>query len=125
MRMAMCRPATILRLAAAGLLAAAAMAQTTGGVFRGEVRDATDAVVPHARIEFYSEATGLTVTAESNGHGLYVSPNLIPGRWTLRAKRAGFRTEVAGPVLLEVNQTVRADFRLRVGNQSESMQVAA
>jgi hypothetical protein len=112
-------------LAAAGLMAAAAMAQTTGGVFRGEIRDGTGAVVPHVPIEFHSAVTGLTVTAESNGHGLYVSPGLIPGLWTLRAKRAGFRTEVAGPILLEVNQTVRVDFRLRVGEQSESMQVEA
>jgi hypothetical protein len=125
MTTAMCRPAIIFRLVAAGLLAAAAMAQTTGGVFRGEVRDATDAAVPHARIEFHSAATGLTVTAESNGHGLYVSPNLIPGLWTLHAEKTGFRTEVAGPVLLDVNQTVRVDFGLRVGEQSASMQVEA
>jgi hypothetical protein len=121
----MCRLVLTLRLAAAGLLAAAAMAQTTGGVFRGEIRDATDAVVPHVRIEFHSTATGLTVTAESNGRGLYVSPNLIPGAWTLRAERAGFRTEVEGPVQLEVNQTVRVDFALQLGKQSESMQVEA
>jgi len=125
MSIVMCRAATIFRLAAAGLLAAAAMAQTTGGVFRGEVRDASDAAVPHARIEFHSTATGLTVTAESNGQGLYVSPNLIPGAWTLRAERTGFQTEVAGPILLEVNQTVRVDFGLHVGQQSQSMQVEA
>ncbi|HEU5022323.1 MAG TPA: carboxypeptidase regulatory-like domain-containing protein, partial [Bryobacteraceae bacterium] len=119
------RPATILGLTAAGLMAAAAMAQTTGGVFRGEVRDETDAAVPHVRIEFHSEATGLSVAAKSNGQGLYVSPNLIPGLWTLRAERAGFRTEVAGPVLLEVNQTLRVDFALRVGEQSESVRVEA
>ena len=44
MNIDVCRPVTLFRLAAAGLLAAAAMAQTTGGVFRGEVRDASDAV---------------------------------------------------------------------------------
>ncbi len=112
-------------LAAAGILAAAAMAQTTGGVFRGEVRDASGAAVPSARIEFHSTATGLTVVAESNGQGLYVSPDLIPGQWTLSAGRRGFQTEVAGPILLEVNQTVRVDFGLRVGQQSESMRVEA
>lgn len=121
----MSRLAITFRLAAAGLLAAGAMAQTTGGVFRGEIRDATDAVVPHARIEFHSASTGLTVTAESNGQGLYVSPDLIPGLWSLRAERAGFRTEVVGPILLEVNQTVRVDFGLHVGEQRESMQVEA
>src|SRR3569833_3124786 len=121
----MCRLVITLRLAAAGLLAGSVMAQTTGGVFRGEIRDATEAVVPHARIEFHSAVTGLSVTAESNGQGLYVSPDLIPGLWTLRAERAGFRTEVAGPIVLGVNQTVRVDFGLQVGEQSGSMQVDA
>ncbi|HEU5022237.1 MAG TPA: TonB-dependent receptor [Bryobacteraceae bacterium] len=121
----MCRPVTIFRLAAAGLLAAAAMAQTTGGVFRGEVRDATGAMVPQARVEFHSAARGLTLAVESNRRGSYVSPNLIPGSWTLRAEKAGFRTEVSGPILLDVNQTVRVDFDLSIGEQSESIEVKA
>jgi hypothetical protein len=104
---------------------AAAVAQTTGGVFRGEVRDASDAVVPGVRIEFHSAATGLKLTAESNEQGLYVSPNLIPGWWTLTTARQGFRSEVAGPVLLGVNQTVRVDFRLHLGDLTESMRVEA
>ncbi|HVV46719.1 MAG TPA: TonB-dependent receptor, partial [Bryobacteraceae bacterium] len=112
-------------MAVAVLMATTAMAQTSGGVFRGEVRDESDAAVPHAQIEFHSAVTGLTVAAESNGGGLYVSPNLIPGLWTLQAKKSGFRTEIAGPILLEVNQTVRVDFRLRVGEQSESVRVEA
>jgi hypothetical protein len=124
MNIDMCRPVRVFRLAVIGLLAATAMAQTTGGVFRGEVRDATNAVVPHTRIEFHS-ARGMTVAVESNRRGLYVSPNLIPGLWTLRAEKAGFRTEVSGPVRLDVNQTVRVDFGLRIGEQSESMQVEA
>ncbi|HVW10065.1 MAG TPA: carboxypeptidase regulatory-like domain-containing protein [Bryobacteraceae bacterium] len=112
-------------LAACCILAASAMAQTGGGVFRGEVRDASGAMVSSVRIEFHSTTTGLTLAAESNDRGLYVSPDLIPGVWTLRAERNGFETEVAGPILLEVNQTVRVDFGLRVGKQSESMQVKA
>ena len=35
--------------------------------------------------------------------------------------KAGFKTEVFGPVLLQVNQTVRVDFTLSVGATSESI----
>ncbi len=63
--------------------------------------------------------------AESNGEGLYVSPNLIPGSYLLSATRTGFRTEVFGPVILQVNQIVRVDFALTVGTQTESIQVEA
>jgi hypothetical protein len=63
--------------------------------------------------------------AESNGEGLYVSPNLIPGSYLLSAARTGFRTEVFGPVVVQVNQIVRVDFALTLGTQGESIQVEA
>jgi hypothetical protein len=63
--------------------------------------------------------------AESNGEGLYISPSLIPGSYLLTVARTGFKTEVFGPVLLEVNQIVRVDFALEVGNVTESIQVEA
>ena len=43
---------------------------------------------------------------------MYVTPNLIPGSYLLSATKPGFKTEVFGPVTLEVNQTVRVDFAL-------------
>ena len=56
---------------------------------------------------------------------MYISPNLIPGKYLLSAVRTGFKTEVFGPVLLEVNQTVRIDFALQVGDITDSIQVNA
>ncbi|HWF07361.1 MAG TPA: TonB-dependent receptor [Bryobacteraceae bacterium] len=109
-----------------GLLAPClAPGQTFGGAFRGEIRDASQAVVAHARVVIQSRDNGMRVVAESNGQGLYVSPNLIPGSWTLSVARQGFETEVVGPVVLEVNQTVRVDFELKPGNVAESIEVAA
>jgi hypothetical protein len=107
------------------VLASAARAQISGGAFRGEVRDASTAVVPHTRISIRSTDSGRETTAESNSDGLYVTPTLIPGLYLLKAQRPGFRTEVVGPVVLQVNQIVRVDFALSVGTQAESVEVAA
>ncbi len=112
-------------LAASILTAGAAMAQISGGAFRGEVRDPSNAVVPRAKIQIRSADNGMQTIAESDGQGLYVSPNLIPGKYLLSAVRTGFKTEVFGPVLLEVNQTVRIDFALQVGDVADSIQVNA
>ena len=118
--------ARVRRLLAGGLLMAGmALAQISGGAFRGEVRDASNAVVPKAKIVIRSAENGMQAIAESNGEGLYVSPNLIPGSYRLSAVRTGFKTEVFGPVLLEVNQTVRIDFALEVGEVTESIEVKA
>jgi hypothetical protein len=107
------------------LMTVVADAQTSGGAFRGEVRDPSGAIVPHARVAIQSNESGTQVMAESNDDGLYLTPTLIPGAYTLRASKAGFETEVFGPVTLEVNQTVRVDFGLNIGAASDAVQVEA
>ncbi len=107
------------------LLANTALAQTSGGIFRGEVRDASSAVVPQAKLLIRSLDNGTETSAESNEEGLYVTYTLIPGSYSLSAVKTGFKVEVFGPVLLQVNQTVRVDFTLSVGATSESIQVEA
>lgn len=106
-------------------LAGAARAQVTGGVFRGEVKDPSGAVVDSAKIVIQSQDTGAEFATESNADGLYLSPSLIAGSYLLTATKSGFKSEQFGPVLLQVNQTVRVDFGLKVGEVSESVQVQA
>src|SRR5579871_1095060 len=100
----------IARQIAVTLLASAAFGQVSGGAFRGEVRDASNAVVPQAHIAIRSNDTGTVVFSESNGDGLYVTPTLIPGSYVLSATKPEFETEEFGPVTLQVNQIVRVDF---------------
>jgi hypothetical protein len=109
-------------LVVASLLAGTATAQISGGVFRGEVRDASQALVPQAKIQIRSNDTGVEVFAESNNDGLYLTPALIPGSYTLSTTKTGFKVEEFGPVILQVNQTVRVDFALTVGQVTDSVQ---
>src|ERR1700722_13364260 len=109
----------------AGLLAHPVSAQISGGVFRGEVRDATQAMIPHARILIRSNDTGVESFAEANADGLYLTATLIPGSYLLSAAKAGFKSEEFGPVILQINQTVRVDFGLSVGPVTDSIHVEA
>ena len=118
--------AMVRHVLALGCLAALpAIPQSAGGVFRGEVRDPSDAVVSQAQIVIWSQDTGAEVSAASNSDGLYLSPSLIPGSYILSVSRPGFKSEDFGPVLLQVNQTVRVDFALKVGQLTESIVVEA
>ena len=108
-----------------GVLAGTAAAQISGGVFRGEVHDASQALVTQAKILVRSNDTGVEIFAESNNDGLYLTPTLIPGSYTLIASKTGFKSEEFGPVLLQVNQTVRVDFGLNLGSVTESVRVEA
>src|SRR5581483_8845203 len=107
------------------LAASAALAQISGGVFRGDVRDTSNAVVTATKISIRSAESGTEVSTESNSEGIYVTPTLIPGTYVLTAIKSDFKTEVFGPVTLQVNQTVRVDFHLNVGPAAESVQVEA
>jgi hypothetical protein len=94
-------------------------------MFRGEVRDTSNAVVERATILIQSTDNGTEVPVTSNGEGLYITPTLVAGSYLLTAIKDGFRTTVFGPVTLQINQTVRVDFALSVGDRSESVQVEA
>jgi hypothetical protein len=107
------------------LIGTPALAQISGGAFRGEIRDQSTAIVAQAKVTIRSSETGLEVVTESNGDGLYITPNLIPGSYLLSAAKPGFKAEVFGPVALEVNQTVRVDFALTIGSLTESVEVHA
>ena len=107
------------------LVVTAGLAQTSGGLFRGEVRDASGAVVPQTKLVIRSLDSGTETVSESNGEGLYITHVLIPGSYSLSALKPGFKVEVFGPVLLQVNQTVRVDFTLSLGVTSESVRVEA
>ena len=107
------------------MIAAPALAQISGGAFRGEIHDESNAVMPQVKITIRSNETGLEIVAESNGDGLYITPNLTPGSYLLSATKPGFKAEVFGPVALEVNQTVRVDFALAVGSVTDSVEVHA
>lgn len=98
-------------------------AQTTGGVIRGEVRDPSHAAVAQAHIVVHSKATGTGAVVQSNEQGLFVTPELTAGIYTLKATKPGFKVEVFGPVTLEVNQTLRVDFALILGNITDSVEV--
>ena len=107
------------------LIATPALAQISGGAFRGDVRDESNGVMSHVRVSIRSRETGLEVVTESNTEGLYITPNLTPGSYLLSAAKPGFKSEIFGPVALEVNQTVRVDFVLAIGSVADSVEVHA
>ena len=45
--------------------------------------DSTGAVIPNATLSAKNDDTNVVRTTQSNSEGLYVIPNLIPGKYTL------------------------------------------
>ncbi len=94
-------------------------------VLQGRVLDQTGAVVPRARISAQNTATGFARTGETDGDGNYQIAALPVGNYRLEVKVEGFRTEIVDQVKIEVARIVVQDFRLEVGNITETINVAS
>jgi hypothetical protein len=85
------------------------------GTITGVVRDKSGAVVSKAQVSIRNAATGLTSSTVTDSQGLYVSPPLDPGDYTIEFESAGFG-KVQEHIRLEVGQRAAADAVLTVGS---------
>src|SRR5277367_207890 len=99
-------------------------ADVTGSI-RGYVRDKSGAVLPNATITAVQGSTGYTRTATSDGSGQYTLLALPPGTYKLTASDAGFENGVVENINLNVNDALKFDFVLKVGNVNQSVSVDA
>jgi len=79
---------------------------------RGVVTDQSGAVVPGATLVITNDATGISVTAHSDGHGQYILTGLRPAVYTIKTDAAGFRPAEQRNVVLHVSQQTTIDFTL-------------
>ena len=92
---------------------------------QGVVTDESNAAVPGARVAVTNVATGVVVSTVTNESGFYSVPFLIPGTYRVEATKEGFAVAKRENLVLNVNQTVAVDFRLRVGTVTETVEVQA
>ncbi len=97
-------------------------AQANMATLSGEVLDAQGAAVPGARLQLRSTDTGLARLTTTNADGYYEFAAVIPGNYRLKVTATGFQTEVR-PLVLAVNQVLRLDISLVVGNTTQQIVV--
>jgi hypothetical protein len=107
------------------LLVPGTHAQTTYGSIVGTVRDASGGAVTRVAVTVTHEATNKVFSAVTTELGNYSFTTLIPGTYRVHAELTGFRpVEIVG-IELQVNQTVRHDVVMQVGQVTEKVEVAA
>ncbi len=66
-------------------------AQTGGEAgIQGKVTDTTGAAIPNASVTVTNDATGVTLSRQTTGDGLYTVSPILPGTYTVRVKSQGF-----------------------------------
>jgi len=99
-------------------------AQVDTGVLTGLVTDSTGAVVPGAKITIVGEGASLRYVVESNATGLFVSPGLRTGLYSVTVEKEGFRAETKTGVLVRVQERVQLNFQLEVRGTLTSITIS-
>ena len=110
---------------AAILVPASGLAQTAFGTIVGNVTDETGAVIPGVTVTVTNEGTGTVRTVSSNELGGYTVVSLQPAVYTVEGELSGFSKAQQTGVRLEVNQTLRVDLSMRIGQVTEVIEVTA
>jgi hypothetical protein len=106
------------------LLPGMLLADVTGSIL-GVVRDPSQAVVKGVHIRITNTQTNLSQETVSADDGSYRFLALPVGNYTLNATLTGFQHFSTTDIVLQVNDQLRIDISLKVGNVNEQMTVAA
>src|SRR5256712_5090178 len=108
----------------AALSACCLYAQTFGEV-TGRVTDPSGAVIPGVSVALTNVNTNAVRNVVTTGAGAYTIPSVAPGFYRLRTELPGFKAAVSEPFEVQVQQVLRLDMVLQVGQISETIEVAA
>jgi hypothetical protein len=100
-------------------------AQAIFGSIQGTVSDETGAVLPNARVSARNVATGVTTPSATNEAGIFLVGDLRPGVYDVEVEAAGFARFAQRGITVRVEDRLRLDVRLKLGQVTESVEVKA
>jgi hypothetical protein len=116
------RTASAVILLYLSFLPSPAAAQATGAI-TGLASDASGGALPGVTIEITSRDTSQVRSAVTGADGFYTVPLVNPGVYQVKATLAGFRTTLRENIIVTVNESVRADVAMQVGQLEEQVTV--
>jgi hypothetical protein len=116
------------RIHVVGLVVALAIpaslnAQQGTAQISGKVTDAQGAVLPGVSIVVKNEETGAARELSTSAEGTYAAAQLMPGRYAVSARLAGFRPIDRTALVLLVGNTLTINLTLQVGGLEETVTV--
>lgn len=98
-------------------------AQTSNAQLSGLVTDPTGAVIAGAEIKAVNTATNVPYTAISNGAGIYVLQEVLPGPYTVSVTAEGFGAVKRSGLVLSTGDHLAQNFELKPGAVEVSVTV--
>ena len=98
---------------------------TTQGAIAGTAFDASEAVVPNAKVTIRNDGTNAEIVLNTDGSGYYKATNLAPGTYTVVVSAPGFSELRSSNVVVQVNQVTEVDPHLTTGAATSVVEVTA
>ena len=98
-------------------------AQQAAAAINGTVTDASGAIIPGATITLSNNATGVSITTQTNTAGIYNFVNVLPAAYSIKVVKEGFNTLTEAGIVMQVNQTATYVFKLKVGVTQQTIEV--
>jgi carboxypeptidase family protein len=119
------RPILLGLALALSLLPAQVAAQAVTGTILGRVVDSTGGAVPGVPITLVHTETGFSRTVNTDAAGEYTAPSLPTGNYNVTAEMSGFKKVTLTNVHVGVDQKVRTDLKLDLGQMTEAVEIQA
>ncbi len=98
--------------------------QATTATIIGTISDSSGAQLPNAKVTARNTDTGLTRTVTTSEDGTYRIEYLPVGNYSIEVTAAsGFKKVVRNGIVLQVDETVRTDFALEIGEVNETVTI--
>lgn len=98
-------------------------AQSTNASLTGQITDQQKALIVDAKITATSAGTNFVYQTKSNSLGQYYLQNLPPDSYRIEIEKAGFKKLIKANVVLHIQDALRIDFEMAVGDISETVNV--
>src|SRR5260370_3648155 len=96
---------------------------TGGGTIQGTVKDASGAVIAHAKVSCTHIDTGEAISSETNSDGFFTTPPVRIGKYKVRVQAPGMKAW-EGDLILETGRTAEIEPVLTAGQVSETVTVS-
>jgi hypothetical protein len=99
------------------------LAQSTNASLAGRISDPADALIVDAKVVAISAGTNVRYECKTNGSGEYHLTNLPPTVYRLEIQKSGFKKLIKPDVVLHVQDALRLDLQMTLGDVSETVMV--
>ena len=118
-------PLLVILIFGIGLHPVNSQVQAINGSIQGDVFDSAGAVVPGADVEADEVDTATVHRSVTDGAGHFAFPSVQPGRYQVKASKAGFATTIQENLNITVGLTASLKLVLKVAGTSQSVIVTA